>query len=174
MLIRIKTLREELLLTLWKDKVMVIKFTSFKIIRDFLSKRYFVRFDFLDSLFCVNSMTKRLYPHRKIKNNHRNWKGGVIKSGEGYIAVYSPNHPFKQGKGYVLKHRLVMGKKLKRYLTPIEVVHHINGIRKDNRIENLWLFPSNKEHISYEKNVQLTYEKWTEELSFREKVKIFG
>ena len=124
--------------------------------------------------FSISFMTKKLYPSRKLDNNQRNWKGGTIKSGEGYIAVYSPNHPFKQGKGYVLKHRLIMEKKIKRYLTEIEVVHHINGTRKDNRIENLWLFSSNKEHTSYEKNVQLTYEKWTEELSFLEKVKIIG
>ena len=37
---------------------------------------------------------------------------------------------------------------LGRYLDKNEVVHHINGNVKDNRIENLELFNNNGEHIS--------------------------
>jgi hypothetical protein len=53
-----------------------------------------------------------------------------------------------------------MERKLGRYLTKEEVVHHINGVRDDNRIENLWLFPNNKHHSSYERYAKLTYKKW--------------
>jgi hypothetical protein len=65
------------------------------------------------------------------------WKGGRRPASNGYVWVYSPSHPFKSCQNRVLEHRLVMEKKLGRFLTKKEVVHHINGIRDDNRIENL-------------------------------------
>lgn len=64
----------------------------------------------------------------------------------GYIYLRKPNHPFAQKKGYIAEHRLVMEKKIGRYLTKEEAVHHINGIRDDNRIENLELCFSHGQH----------------------------
>lgn len=89
------------------------------------------------------------------------WKGGrKIKSG--YIEVYSPNHPYRNGN-YVMEHRLIMEQHLGRYLYPYEVVHHINGIRDDNRIENLELLPSQGKHNTkvqevYQENIKLKQE----------------
>lgn len=79
------------------------------------------------------------------KKNHKSppshWKGGRIKYGShsNYWAVYQPHHPFADSKGYVMEHRLVMEKKIKRFLNFKEVVHHINRNPSDNRIENLQL-----------------------------------
>ena len=77
---------------------------------------------------------------------HPNWKGGKSKHPRGYIWIHKPNHPFKDNRKYVLEHRLVMEKNIGRYLKPKEIVHHINNIPNDNRIENLMLLPSNSEH----------------------------
>ena len=80
---------------------------------------------------------------------HPMWKGGRLKRQSGYIEILNKNHPFANSTGYVREHRLVMEKHLKRYLTSQEVVHHINGKRDDNRIENLMLFSTDKEHQKF-------------------------
>lgn len=56
----------------------------------------------------------------------------------GYIERWLPEHPYARD-GWVPEHRLVMEDYLNRVLTPDEVVHHVNGVKDDNRIENLWL-----------------------------------
>ena len=63
------------------------------------------------------------------------WKGGMIYK-RGYVFIYNPTHPHHDQE-YVKRARLEMEKKLGRYLTSQEVVHHINGIRDDDRTENL-------------------------------------
>jgi ribosomal protein L17 len=70
----------------------------------------------------------------------------VIKR-DGYILVLKPEHPYSQCEGYVLEHRLIMEKHLGRYLTIKEHIHHINGKRDDNRIENLKLL-TKSEHTA--------------------------
>lgn len=67
-----------------------------------------------------------------------NWKGGRLFH-KGYILVHAPDHPNAEKRGYIPEHRLVMSKHLNRPLKPWEMVHHINGIRDDNRLENLKL-----------------------------------
>ena len=66
----------------------------------------------------------------------------------GYWYVHIPDHPYSGKQGYVAEHRLVVEKKLGRYLTRSEVVHHINENRTDNRIANLILCESPGKHIS--------------------------
>lgn len=53
------------------------------------------------------------------------------------MLLYMPNHPRAYKMGQVLEHIVVMERKLGRSLYPHETVHHINGIKDDNRPENL-------------------------------------
>lgn len=73
------------------------------------------------------------------------WKGGeTIKSG--YVFTYCPEHPYAQSNGYIKRARLIMEAHIGRVLLPTEAVHHINGIKNDDRIENLMLFSSRSKH----------------------------
>ena len=77
------------------------------------------------------------------------WKGGAHHS-RGYRLIMIKDHPHASVPwGYVLEHRVVMEKHLGRYLTKDEVVHHINGMKDDNRIENLKLFKNHNAHHKY-------------------------
>lgn len=70
--------------------------------------------------------------------NHPRYKGRIKYGTEGrYYAIPAPFHPFCDGKGYVMEHRLVMEKHLKRFLDPSEIVHHIDGNPRNNAVENL-------------------------------------
>lgn len=58
----------------------------------------------------------------------------------GYVTLYLPGHPLARKGGLVAEHRLVMSEHIGRLLTKKENVHHINGDKTDNRIENLELW----------------------------------
>ena len=72
------------------------------------------------------------------------WKGGKVKGGNGYIYVLlAENDPLfcmANKTKYVMEHRLNMARHLGRPLEKWEQVHHLNGIRTDNKIENLELW----------------------------------
>lgn len=89
----------------------------------------------------LSAETKRkISEARKGKYLKNSKYGGHTKQRkDGYITVFSPNHPHATKDGYVMEHILVMEEHIGRCLEKGEVVHHINGIRNDNRIENLQL-----------------------------------
>lgn len=118
----------------------------------------------------VSEETREKMRQVRLGKRHPNWKG-KYKNNDGYVFIHVKNHPNKIGNNYVLEHRLVMEsflnkisiktwikygeignyskKKNYRFLKKTEVVHHINGIREDNRIENLMLFPSHRTHHTF-------------------------
>ncbi len=74
---------------------------------------------------------------------HHSWKGGRhVEKATGYVRIRvqrdDPLYPMSR-LGYMQEHRYVMAKHLGRPLTSKESVHHINGNKSDNRIENLQL-----------------------------------
>jgi len=77
-----------------------------------------------------------------------NWKNGRDdnhKYPRIHIALLTPEEQqlfasmIIKGKSYISEHRLVMARHLGRPLRPNEIVHHVNGITHDNRLENLRL-----------------------------------
>jgi hypothetical protein len=62
---------------------------------------------------------------------------GQLRNPAGYILEWNPPHPNAAKSGYVMQHRRVMAEVMGRPLTKDEVVDHINGVKDDNRPENL-------------------------------------
>jgi hypothetical protein len=85
-----------------------------------------------------------LSERQKGKKNNM-WKGG-INIGSGYRKILKRNHPFADCKGYVSEHRLVMEKHIGRYLHPTEIVHHKDGDKLNNKIDNLELKGKGNHH----------------------------
>lgn len=85
----------------------------------------------------------------KVPSGKKHWKwnnGRTLKFG--YWLILSLNHPYRNARNYVYEHRLIMEKKLGRYLKSTEIVHHINGNKTDNNIQNLFLTSLSKHPIN--------------------------
>ncbi|MGB5217890.1 MAG: HNH endonuclease [Smithella sp.] len=88
------------------------------------------------------------------REKHGRWVGGVISSGKTYKYVrVAPDDYFYpmavHSHGYVSEHRLVIAKDIGRLLEPWEIVHHLNGDKKDNRLENLQLTLPDKHNANH-------------------------
>ena len=94
--------------------------------------------------------SKRVFCNRKCQVDEfsPSFKKGRYIDGYGYVVVYKPRHVNARKDGYILEHRYVMSIHLRRTLSRDEHVHHINGIKDDNRVENLGLM-SRSDHIGH-------------------------
>lgn len=102
-----------------------------------------------ESKYCYRCSRK----HMKILRGDEswNWRGGKRVDKHGYTRIFvsldSFFHAMADTRNYVPEHRLVMAKHLGRNLGSWEIVHHKNGIKSDNRIENLELSSGISQHI---------------------------
>lgn len=113
---------------------------------------YLTRWD--RQICCSRSCARRL---RAKTHGPNNWKGGTYRHTNGYIKQLAKGHPRADQDGYVMQHRLVMEARLGRYLLANEYVHHKNGVRDDNRDENLELWMTRKDPCG-QRNVDLAHD----------------
>lgn len=79
----------------------------------------------------------RFVPHHQSRGKyHGHYKGGQIKA-KGYIWFLRPDHPRRTRRNYVKRCWLVMEEAIGRPLKPGELIHHKNGVKTDDRLENL-------------------------------------
>ena len=78
-----------------------------------------------------------------------NWKGGRHINSHGYVEIRDSIK-----KKYYLEHIKVVETFIKRTLKKSEVIHHINEIKTDNRIENLMIFPNPSAHKSFHTKIR--------------------
>ena len=104
---------------------------------------------------------KKPYPSKKCIENsvkaHKGKKSFASKGGrrineQGYIEIWNPDHANAMKKGYILEHRMVMSDYLGRTLLNNEDVHHINGNKSDNWIENLEILTKTQHTALHEMN----------------------
>lgn len=86
----------------------------------------------------------------KYRAPSRTYKGGRIEISGGYVGIYYHPAMFKpmaSRTGYIPEHRLIMAQYIGRCLDTKERVHHKNGNRRDNRLENLELHDGVASHM---------------------------
>ena len=97
---------------------------------------------------------------RPIRHKPRKYDVGdaaVFKS-HGYRMLYLPDHPCAHSNGFIAEHRVIAERALGRLLKRDETVHHINGVKDDNRNSNL-LICSVKYHAELHERMSAMYQK---------------
>lgn len=90
-----------------------------------------------------------------IGENNVRWNGGRFKDNTfGYVFLKKPGHPNADVRGYVREHVYNMSEHLGRPIAKNEVVHHINGIKDDNRLENLQVMLRSVHNTHHHKGIR--------------------
>ena len=130
----------------WKDNK--ISFTCPECKKIFIDRSFRLR---TNTQCCSTKCARILMGKSRRAENHPCYVERQ-KTKHGYIKVHIKNHPLADDRGLIFEHRLIIEKHLGRYLKEEEVIHHINGIKDDNRIENLRLFKNNYQHMKFHTN----------------------
>lgn len=100
-----------------------------------------------------NLKARKAAKRNQLRDKNSSWKGGKRINEQGYVELYMPEYEHTRPNGYVREHIFVaekiLGRKLKFYSFGDgrnEVVHHINGVKTDNRQSNLLVLTA-KDHI---------------------------
>ena len=96
--------------------------------------------------------------YRKNPERNNNWKGGRFETKQGYIMVYNSEHP-RANQKHIFEHIIVWENVHNQRLPRGWVVHHLNGIKSDNRPENLAAMPLKRHsiithHIPYKQRIR--------------------
>jgi len=102
---------------------------------------------FRPGVFCTNMCSAKSLT--KFGKEHPRWNNGRAETASGYVMI-------RVGyKKYVGEHVLAMEKNIGRKLKKnIEVVHHKNGVRNDNRISNLVLMTRSEHARHHHKGIK--------------------
>lgn len=89
--------------------------------------------------YCVNHYYNNITKFREKIKKEGPPKYRTLRK-DGYVWITKRGHPNAAKDGRILEHTYVMSEFLGRPLVKGESIHHKNGIRDDNRIENLELW----------------------------------
>jgi len=105
---------------------------------------------------CSCKINQLKFPNRFGENNP-SWKGGRTKVLGYWFVLINPDNPYypmANPYGTVMEHRLIMAQHLGRCLTKEEIVHHKNGVKDDNRVENLELTTKGAHVVDHSKGYE--------------------
>ena len=99
---------------------------------------------------------KKLPPEKKGKN-HPSWKGGTFLSSDGYVMRYVGKRSGCGWESYKKEHILIAEELLDRKLTRSEVVHHIDGDKTNNKVDNLHITDSAGHRLAHASLQEVAY-----------------
>lgn len=106
---------------------------------------------------------RKCHDLRRKRESHPNWKGGkTITSGYVAVRLHPDDYPFSpmaQKSGYVMEHRLVMARHIGRPLMESEIIHHKDGNKQNNAINNLKLTFRGSHYLETRQSHKASYER---------------
>jgi hypothetical protein len=95
----------------------------------------------------IGRKSEEKFTEQYINKIHDKYKGTKKRDINGYVLVKDYKHSNRNSHNDILEHILIMSNFLKRPLKKGEIVHHIDFVRNNNDLKNLYLFSSRSEHV---------------------------